>query len=144
MSRTEDLKHILDTIRLALRLLDVTNREVESRKGWSHGYLSRILSGNIELRMEHVLDIAGILGMAPAEFFDLAWPHKPQPPTPPAARLQSLLRRYQPIPPAAAVRRDEVVQLLREALAELGREAPSTAGEPDAERDAPTPPDRSW
>jgi transcriptional regulator with XRE-family HTH domain len=126
MSHAEDLKHVLDTIGLALRLLDVTNREIESQKGWSHGYLSRILSGNIELRMEHVLDIASILGMAPAEFFDLAWPHKPQPPTPPAARLQGLLRRYQPAPPPAAMRRDEVVQMLREALAELG--APSTAG----------------
>jgi transcriptional regulator with XRE-family HTH domain len=129
------VERVLDTIRLALRLLDVTNRHVENRLGMSHGYLSRVLAGHIELRLSHVLDIAEVLGLAPAELFDLAWPLKPQPPTPAAARLHHLLRSFRPAPPeplepAAPAAHDELAGLLRRVLEELGpRRAPLPAAE---------------
>ncbi len=91
-----EIRWILDTLKTSMRLLDVTNRQIETGMGWSHGYLSRIFSGNIELRVEHVIEIAALLGLKPAEFFDLTYPRKLDPPSPNAARLQSLLRRYQP------------------------------------------------
>ena len=94
-----EIRWILDTLKTAMRLLDITNRRVETEMGWSHGYLSRIFAGTIELRFEHVIEIAGILGLQPAELFDLAYPRLPEPPSPNAVRLRSLLRRYQPGPP---------------------------------------------
>jgi hypothetical protein len=124
-----EIRWILDTLRTSMRLLDVTNRLIESEMGWSHGYLSRIFSGTIELRVEHVLEIAALLGLKPAEFFDLAYPRRPDPPSPNAARLQSLLRRYQPeaprdAKPIAGVDDGDLAQLvekLRDHLRQVGR-----------------------
>ena len=111
-----------------MRLLEVTNRVVEQRMEWSHGYLSRIFSGTIELRVEHVIEIAAILGLTPAEFFDLTYPRKPVPLSPNAARLQSLLRRYQPLPepaePLPAGGGDGTVELLKRLVEELRRLEP--------------------
>lgn len=123
----KDIRWILDTLKTAMRLLDVTNREVESRMGWSHGYLSRIFAGNIELRVEHVIDIANILGLSPSEFFDLAYPRLPDPPSPVAQRLRSLLRRYQPdLPPVTREERTsgsgQIAEIVRQVVAELRRE----------------------
>jgi len=57
----QDIRWILDTLKTSMRLLEITNREVETRMEWSHGYLSRIFSGTIELRVEHVVEIVAIL-----------------------------------------------------------------------------------
>lgn len=120
------VQRILDTLKTAMRLLGVTNREVETRMAWSHGYLSRIFSGTIELRVEHVLLIVEIIGIDPAEFFDLAFAVRPEPPTPRAAELHGLLRTFQPAPrrPTAtqSLPERELVDLLKRALAQLGSE----------------------
>ena len=117
------MQRVLDTLKTALRLLGVTNREVESRLEMSHGYLSRILAGAIELRVEHVLAIVEVIGIDPAEFFDLAFPVRPEPPTPRAAALHHLLRTFEVAPPPPAPAKSlperELVDLLKRALAEL-------------------------
>ena len=117
------VQRVLDTLKTAMRLLGITNREVETRMTWSHGYLSRIFSGTIELRVEHVLWIVEIIGIDPAEFFDLAFAVRPQPPTPRAAELYDLLRTYQPAPVQPTTLKGhserELVDLLKQALAEL-------------------------
>ncbi len=128
------VQRVLDTLKTVMRLLGVTNREVESRMGWSHGYLSRIFSGTIELRVEHVLRIVEIIGLDPAEFFDLAFAVRPEPPTPRAVELYSLLRTFQPAPPRPPgpnlLPERELVDLLRRALAELVQERCAVATAP--------------
>ena len=119
-----EIRWILDTLRTSMRLLEVTNRKVEEGMGWSHGYLSRIFSGTIELRVEHVIEIAALLGLKPAEFFDLTYPRKPEPPSPNAARPRGLLRRYQSEPspetqPAAEAR--GLAELVERLVVELRR-----------------------
>lgn len=117
MRTEEGGAQILDTLRLVLRLLEITNRHVESEMGWSHGYLSRIFAGNIELRVSHVLEMTAVIGLHPAELFDLVWPVKPQPPTPVAARLDAFLRRYQP--PPHEVTQSELTEILKKVLGQL-------------------------
>ena len=90
--KEEQVRWILDTLKVVLRLLDITNREIEGKLGWSHGYLSRIFSGNIELRVEHVIEISYHAGLSPAELFHLVYPALPEPLSPNAARLSQLLR----------------------------------------------------
>lgn len=116
-----DIRWILDTLKTSMRLLEITNREVETRMGWSHGYLSRIFSGTIELRVEHVVEIVAILGLTPAEFFNLAYPRQPDPPSPAAARLRSLLRRYQPAdePAGGTIEEHGLAELARRLAVEL-------------------------
>ena len=94
-SQAEQVVWMLETLKLVLRLLEITNREIESKLGWSHGYLSRIFAGTISLRMEHVFKIAHHAGLSSAEFFHLAYPTVPEPQSPTADRLYKLLRRFQ-------------------------------------------------
>jgi|SRR6185436_11334061 len=92
----EEIKRLLNVLRTAMKILDITNREVEKRLGLSYGYLSRLFAGAIELKMEHVLDICQAIGLRPAEFFHLAYPRVQAPGTPAAARLRDVLQGFQP------------------------------------------------
>jgi len=57
-----------------MRILGFRNADVERKLGWSVSYLSRLYSGGIELRFEHIVDIAGALGLRPEEVFRFAYP----------------------------------------------------------------------
>lgn len=81
---------MLDALRSALRLLGFSNREVEKRLGVSVGYLSRLFSGTIELRFEHLADIARVLEMDPVELIHFAFPRPKTPPTRGARRLREM------------------------------------------------------
>src|SRR5215213_3176952 len=81
-------RQMLDALRSALRLLGLTNREVEKRLGISAGYLSRLFSGMIELRFEHLADLARVLEMDPVELLYFAFPRPTEPPSPGARRLR--------------------------------------------------------
>jgi transcriptional regulator with XRE-family HTH domain len=92
----EEIKRLLNVLRTAMKILDITNREVEKKLGLSYGYLSRLFAGAIELKIEHVLDICGAIGLRPAEFFHLAYPRVPVPGTPAATKLRDVLQGFQP------------------------------------------------
>jgi transcriptional regulator with XRE-family HTH domain len=91
----EDTIRILNLLRTALRLLGITNRAVEKELGMSSGYLSRLFSGAIDLRVDHVVEITRIIGLRPAEFFHLAYPRSPEPSSATALRLRELLQGFQ-------------------------------------------------
>ena len=78
MSKPE-VEHMLHILKTTMRLLGVTNRDVERKLGLSSSYLSRLFSGNIELRYGHIVDIAGALGMRPEEILYLAHSELPEP-----------------------------------------------------------------
>jgi transcriptional regulator with XRE-family HTH domain len=92
----EEIKRLLNVLRTAMKILDITNREVEKRLGLSYGYLSRLFAGAIELKIEHILDICGAIGLRPAEFFHLAYPRVQVPGTPAAVKLRDVLQGFQP------------------------------------------------
>jgi transcriptional regulator with XRE-family HTH domain len=92
----EEIKRLLNVLRTAMKILDITNREVEKKLGLSYGYLSRLFAGAIELKIEHILDICGAIGLRPAEFFHLAYPRVPVPGTPAATKLRDVLQGFQP------------------------------------------------
>lgn len=91
----DDTIRILNLLRTALRLLGITNRAVEKELGMSSGYLSRLFSGAIDLRVDHVVEITRIIGLRPAEFFHLAYPRSPEPSSATALRLRELLQGFQ-------------------------------------------------
>ncbi len=86
---------LVETLKVTLHLLDITNRAVETKNGWSPGYLSRLFGGNVELRLDHVFAILDAIGVSAAEFFLLAYPTPPAPLSAPASRVYQLLRRFQ-------------------------------------------------
>lgn len=96
----DEVARILNLLRTAMRLLGLSNREVERRMGLSPSYLSRLFGGTIELKVEHVLAISKAIGLDPAEFFHLAYPHPPEAPTETAVALRSAVEGLKPSPPA--------------------------------------------
>lgn len=125
----EETQRLLQVLRVAMRILDVSNRDIEKALGLSYGYLSRLFSGSIELKVEHVFQILGVLGLTPAEFFHLAYPRKPSPPSEASTRMRSILDGFGPIPreerpPAAGdLSPDEIEKLVSQALQKLLRES---------------------
>lgn len=129
----EEIKRLLSVLRTAMKILDITNREVEKKLGLSYGYLSRLFAGTIELKIEHILDICQAIGLRPAEFFHLAYPRVQVPGTPAAARLRDVLQGFQPAQPEAdsdptvppGMTHEEIERMmlasLRKLLAEMGR-----------------------
>ncbi|HKH49397.1 MAG TPA: helix-turn-helix transcriptional regulator [Thermoanaerobaculia bacterium] len=119
----------------AMRILDISNREIEKRLQMSPSYLSRLFNGLIELRMEHLLAISRAIGLTPAEFFSLAYPKRSAPPSEAALRLRRVLQELSPPPappppssPAPALRADEIERKIEETvqrlLGEIGRPSP--------------------
>ncbi len=131
----EEIKRLLNVLRTAMKILDITNREVEKKLGLSYGYLSRLFAGAIELKIEHVLDICQAIGLRPAEFFHLAYPRVQVPGTPAATKLRDVLQGFQPQgeygeepasdPGSAGLSHEEIERLmlasLRKLLVELGK-----------------------
>lgn len=84
-------RRLLHVTRLAIRVLGFTNRDVEKALGVSGSYLSRLFSGAIELKVDHVVEIARAIGLEPEELFQLAFPRRRKEATLAAARLQDAL-----------------------------------------------------
>ena len=127
-----ETERLVNLLRTVTRLLGITNREIEKRMGLSFGYLSRLFNGTINLRAEHIVQIADAIGLHPAEFFQLAYPRGgPQPKTQAASRLYEILNGYGPgplrtvLPPTPAPSQEEIERLMtasiRKLLQEIGR-----------------------
>ena len=90
------VERILRMLQVAIRMLGFSNREIERRLGWTPSYMTRILKGNIELKVEHVVDIAGALGLTPREFFLFAFPDRGEPPSAAALKLDAMMEDLRP------------------------------------------------
>jgi transcriptional regulator with XRE-family HTH domain len=95
------------TMRTLMRILGFRNADVERKLGWSVSYLSRLYSGGIELRFEHIVDIAGALGLRPEEAFRFAYPDNGEEPSDAAKQVRTAtanlggVRLPAPTPPPA-------------------------------------------
>ena len=124
----DETHRLLELLRVAMRILGFTNRDVEKALGLSYGYLSRLFSGSIELKVEHIFQILGVLGLTPAEYFHLAYPRKPSPPSEASNRMRSILDGFGPVtreerPPSVNLSPEELEQLVTETLRKMLREA---------------------
>lgn len=124
----EEVQRLIQVLRVAMRILDVSNRDVEKKLNLSYGYLSRLFSGAIELKVEHILQIVDVLGLTPAEYFQLAYPRKTSPPSESAARMRAILDGFGPImpeerPPAGEVGAAELEKTVSRVLQKMLREA---------------------
>jgi transcriptional regulator with XRE-family HTH domain len=87
----QQAQHMIDVLRATLRALGFTNREIESRLGVSRGYLTRLFSGQMELRFDHITEIAEAVGVDPDELFRLAFPPSRKPASNDVMRLREKL-----------------------------------------------------
>jgi transcriptional regulator with XRE-family HTH domain len=94
----KEADRIIGKLKVAIRLLGFTNREIERRLSYTPSYLTRLFSGQIELRFEHIVDIARAMGLTADEFFAFAYPARNDPPSEAAQQLDSLLEELRPAP----------------------------------------------
>jgi transcriptional regulator with XRE-family HTH domain len=118
----------LNVLRTSIRLLGLTNREIERRLGLTPSYISRLFAGAIELKVEHVVAISRAMGLQPWEFFELAYPRRSDPPSEPFRAIRNLLREMQPSPESEAPQpvaltsaeiEEKIQQSVRKVLLEL-------------------------
>jgi transcriptional regulator with XRE-family HTH domain len=95
-------RHMIEVLRTTIRALGVSLRDVERRLGVSQGYLTRLFSGVMGLRFDHIVEIAEAIGVEPEEILRRAFPPSQQPATPEALRVREALGMLLPPQPPAA------------------------------------------
>ncbi|HYX24052.1 MAG TPA: helix-turn-helix transcriptional regulator [Thermoanaerobaculia bacterium] len=70
----DDLGSLRALLREAIAASRLTTREAEEALGMAHGSLEGVLKGKLDLRVRHVLALAQVLGVSPADFFILGCP----------------------------------------------------------------------
>ena len=95
-------QHMIDVLKSVIRALGLTLREVEGRLGVSRGYLTRLFSGVMDLRFDHISEIAEAVGIEPDEILRLAFPPAQKPANPAALRLREVLGGGAPAAPLPA------------------------------------------
>jgi transcriptional regulator with XRE-family HTH domain len=99
---TPETEHILTVLRTVMRVLGYRNADLERKLGLSTSYLSRLFSGGIELRFEHIVNLAGAMGLRVDEIFRFAYPESGELPSDAARRLQAATGHFKPPGPQSA------------------------------------------
>lgn len=64
----------LVALRRSIRASPLSQRRIEQHAGFSKGYLSQLLAGNLDLKLRHILGVLEALGIAPGQFFAGLYP----------------------------------------------------------------------
>lgn len=100
-----ETQHMLQVLKAIMRLLGFTNRDVERKLGLCNSYLSRLFSGGMELRFDHIVQISKAMGLRPEEVFLFAYSQPQEPPSEALLRLRQTtgaFARAAPAPPPQA------------------------------------------
>ena len=81
-----EVRRLTDALRTAIRLSRVSYRQIERDLGLSTGYLTRILAGQVQLRVTHLLSICHVIGLPAESFFAALYPPR-QPASEAEARM---------------------------------------------------------
>jgi len=127
-------QRILLLLSTLIRVLRLSNREIERRVGLSPSYLSRLFGGYLELKMEHILEISRALGLEPEEFFELAYPKSSEPPSESMKKIRAIgdsLRPSRPVAepapqPSPGITAEELERLIQEAIRKFFRDLSRT------------------
>jgi|GEM_PF-5100993 len=63
------IESTLESIRIEMIRRKISQRSLERRFDWGHGYLSNILSGRLDLKVKILYQILEAFEMSPSEFF---------------------------------------------------------------------------
>ena len=93
-----EVRRLLEVLHTLMRMLAVSNREVERRLGLNHATVSRLINGTIEAKLETVLGVARAIGLEYDEFFSFAYPGRSSsgPESESARKIRSMLEDLRP------------------------------------------------
>ncbi len=72
--KDQEVARLAQVLKAAVRFTGISHRQIEREMGLSTGYLSRIFSGKVELRVQHVLGVCRAIDLPPSAFFEAAYP----------------------------------------------------------------------
>ena len=90
-----EVTRLTNLLASAIKFSGWKQRDIEKALGWSSGSMSRLLSGGIELKIKHVVEIGAVIGFPPSRFFHASYPTAEGGGND-AARLQRLLEQLHP------------------------------------------------
>ena len=76
MKAKEEAQRIIQRLRLAVYMSDLTQREIERRLDFSRGYLSQLLGGSVEMKLWQLLAVLHVIGLDPGDFFADVFPRR--------------------------------------------------------------------
>jgi transcriptional regulator with XRE-family HTH domain len=82
-----EVGRVIAALRTAIRLGRISHRQIERELHMSRGYLTRILAGQVQLRVNHVLGVCRVIGLPPGSFFTALFPAGPAAPPHDPVRL---------------------------------------------------------
>lgn len=108
-----------------MQLAGLTRQEVDRRLGAGRGFTSQVLTGRVELKLRHVLEILKVLDFAPAVFFRLLFAEPAEGAG--AQRPELLHQLFQGAGgwPAAAPPNEDLMRLIKGAIQEAFTERPT-------------------
>lgn len=129
---------MLSVLRTVIRGLGYTYLDVATKLDLSSGYLSRLFSGKIELKFDHIVEISRALGFEPEEVIQLAFPQRKGPPSEAALRYQALAQSSSgaslPMLGGPGVSEEEIERVVLNVLRKLvDAQAPSQSPGPSEE-----------
>jgi len=114
----KDLQQLRQVLREAVRATRLPTRNLERRLGIGHGNLGRMLDGQMDLRLRHLLALASLLDVPPTDLLEFGCPDA-------VSRAKRRLgdwigkRSSQPAEPtAASLSLDQLKELIRTAVRE--------------------------
>jgi transcriptional regulator with XRE-family HTH domain len=96
-----ETERLVNLLKVTLKILGISLREVARRLDMSPSYVSKLLTGVNEVRLDHVIRICRAAEIEPVEFFALAYPRHPVKGTPGGSRARELLKNVELQTPAA-------------------------------------------
>jgi len=66
-----DVQQVCEVIRYELIRRKISQRELERRYDWGHGYLSNVLSGRLDLKVKTLFQVLEAFELSPSEFFEM-------------------------------------------------------------------------
>lgn len=74
MNEEDEVARLRSLLAAAVKLSNTAQRGIEQKLEMSSGSLSRLFSGGIGLKVQHVLDVCEVIGLPPSHFFRAAYP----------------------------------------------------------------------
>ena len=74
MIETNETQRLIAALRTSIRLSGVSYRHIERELKMSTGYLTRILAGQVQLKLVHILEVCRVIGFPASEFFTALFP----------------------------------------------------------------------
>lgn len=71
---SDEIQRALDLLKRVVKSLGPTRQQLEREIGMSSGWASKVLNGEIELRVRHILTVLEVCGVEPWRYFAAAFP----------------------------------------------------------------------